>query len=66
MPTNPDMVCFDGWRPMGTLPGDKNVSVFNESSVATMATAVGAAFKKLQEDLQKDYLASLASSDRPS
>jgi hypothetical protein len=22
-PTQPDMVCFDGWRPMGTLPGDK-------------------------------------------
>jgi hypothetical protein len=21
-PTSPDMTCFDGWRPMGTEPGD--------------------------------------------
>jgi hypothetical protein len=21
-PTSPELVCFDGWRPLGTLPGD--------------------------------------------
>lgn len=25
-PTLPEEVCFDGWRPEGTLPGDTEVS----------------------------------------
>jgi hypothetical protein len=61
MPTNPDMVCFDGWRPMGTLPGEK--SVFSVSTVDSMVDAVSTAFKQLQSDLQKDYLASLATNE---
>jgi hypothetical protein len=27
-PTSPELVCFDGWRPIGTAPGEKYLSVF--------------------------------------
>jgi hypothetical protein len=33
--TAPDSVCFDGWRPLDTLPGDK-ASVFNDAAVKDM------------------------------
>lgn len=28
-PTLPGLVCFDGWRPMGTQPGDKSSDAVN-------------------------------------
>ncbi len=30
-PTAPELVCYDGWRPIGTLPGDKSISAVEKA-----------------------------------
>lgn len=35
-PTMPNLVCFDGWRPLGTLPGERSGSELSEGIMAAM------------------------------
>lgn len=35
-PTMPDLTCFDGWRPIGTLPGERASTEFSSSITAAM------------------------------
>lgn len=45
-PAAPDLVCFDGWRPQGTLPGER--------SLAFDANAVLDGLRNLRNDLLTD------------
>jgi hypothetical protein len=51
-PTLPTLVCFDGWRPLGTLPGDDPVRTSYLSNVQPLL----AAFRRLAEDVQTESI----------
>jgi hypothetical protein len=48
-PTQPALVCFDGWRPMGTQPGDMSYKTANEADKMMERWQEG--MRRLQEDL---------------
>ena len=48
--------CFDGWRPLGTLPGDKWTNARLDSQ---MAELLFAGFRKLSADMLRDSLLSI-------
>jgi len=42
-PTQKELVCFDGWRPLGTLPGEKKIGGLSDDDVMkAIKTALGA------------------------
>lgn len=46
-PTQPELVCFDGWRPIGTLPGDK----FSQAKVDAMMDSLYVALQPVLESM---------------
>lgn len=57
-PTHPSMVCFDGWRPVGTLPGEKGQSDGEiDALIAKYIRGIG--------DLQKDIVFDKLATDIP-
>jgi hypothetical protein len=50
-PTSPDMVCFDGWRPMGTDPGD---FAYKSSPIEKQIEQTIVGMNRLVNDLHAD------------
>lgn len=48
MPTMPELTCYDGWRPLGTLPGDFS---YRTGDVAELTQKFMDGFKRLQQDV---------------
>ena len=53
-PTVAQMVCFDGWRPQGTLPGD--FAYKNAAEIDGIVARWQGAMKRLQDDVAMDSL----------
>jgi len=48
-PTQPSLVCFDGWRPAETLPGEKLIGGLTDD-------AIGSAIKTALDTLNRPYI----------
>jgi hypothetical protein len=55
-PTLPNLVCFDGWRPADTKPGDKSVE-----SIGSLMEQALQGYRKLWADLQNETVDGLQS-----
>ena len=54
-------VCFDGWRPLGTLPGDKWQNAQIDDQIERMVKG----YARLMTDIQNDSLRSLLDNECP-